>query len=116
MYRKEVVAAGLFAAIILTAGMLLAAVDYTGTWSTEWGPLTMTQTDNKVSGDYGGSYPGTLKGVVKGNTLIYAWYNKNGDKGRGVFRISADGNSFTGTWGRRNSTTDGGPWNGKRVN
>ncbi|MBP7738889.1 MAG: hypothetical protein KA369_23165 [Spirochaetes bacterium] len=115
MNKKTVVATGFFAVIILAAGMLFAAASFTGTWSTAWGPLTMTQTEDKVVGSYGGSAPGRLNGIVKDNKLFYNWIGNNGEKGRGVFYLSADGNSFTGTWGSGASATSGGAWNGKRI-
>ncbi len=115
MKRKAVIALCVIATIILTAGMLLAAGNFTGTWNTAWGPLKMTQTGDKVVGTYGGPYPGKLQGVVKGNRLIYSWMGDHGAGGRGYFVLSADGNSFTGMWGRGNSPKNGGEWNGQRT-
>jgi len=33
----------------------------------------------------------------------------------GIFRTSADGAGFSGTWGYRDSTDDAGAWKGRRA-
>lgn len=115
MKKKAIIATGVIATIILTVGLVLAAGNFTGTWSTGWGPVNMTQVGNRVSGNYGGSAPGKLNGLVKGNKLYFSWIGDNGGKGRGIFVYGANGNSFTGTWGNGTSYNNGGAWNGSRI-
>lgn len=103
------------AAVITAAGVVLAAASFTGTWNTAWGPIKMTQTGDQVMGVYGGRFPGRLFGTVSGNRFEFQWIGDNGEKGRGVFVLAPDGNSFTGTWGSGESASNGGEWNGTRV-
>lgn len=115
MKKGEVITISAFTSIILSAGLLFAAAGFTGTWNTAWGPVEMRQTGAKVVGTYAGKFPGRLEGAVEGRTLAFEWIGDNGERGRGAFVLSDDGNSFTGTWGSGASTTNGGPWNGTRV-
>ena len=90
--------------------------NFTGDWETAWGPVSLVQKGNEVLGTYAGDlFPGKLSGVVKGNVLSFTWTGDNNEVGKGVFILSADGQSFKGTWGGGGSETDGGQWNGTRV-
>ncbi|MBW2529219.1 MAG: hypothetical protein JRI23_33895 [Deltaproteobacteria bacterium] len=91
-----------------------SADSFTGTWTTGWGPVTLTQQGDKLTGSYSGQFRGTLSGTVDGNVADLAWVQTNGERGRAKFTLSADGNSFTGTWGAYSSSAGGGSWNGKR--
>jgi len=87
---------------------------FSGTWTTAWGRLTLTQTGGAISGDYAGQFTGKVAGSVEGNVATLTWTQTNGETGKCKFTLAADGESFTGTWGSGASTANGGPWNGKR--
>ena len=54
-----------------------------------------------------------LGGTVQGDTLRGQWTQENA-AGHFAFRLSADGRSFRGSWGRGAADSDGGPWEGTR--
>ncbi len=94
---------------------LRAAASFTGRWSTNWGPMEMTQKGSQVMGHYTGQFKGIIDGTVSFNRLDFAWSQPNGEHGRGYFVLSDDGNSFEGMWGMNDSDSDGGIWSGTRV-
>lgn len=99
----------------LSASSLLADdSSFIGTWNTNWGLLIIKQGEEKLTGKYSGKFSGTIEGTVKEGKLHYKWVQPNGEWGSGVFTVSEDGNTLTGTWGGANSETNGGAWNGKR--
>lgn len=110
------------ALIILSAALFtsLAALNVTGSYTTDFGILNLKQTKSNVSGEY--SYPyngeqvkGTLNGTLSNNTLNFNWEQKQGGGkagGTGVFVFAKDGKAFTGTW--KDSKGQTGSWNGKR--
>lgn len=88
---------------------------WSGIWSTIWtseddpnltagDDITFTQTGSSVSGTYinaSGNYTGSLTGTVQGTWLNGTWSenDKTGTYGGPMkFELSADGNSFIGTW------------------
>ena len=89
-----------------------------GSWDTTWGggnaELNLTQTGAAVTGTYSGTNLGKVRGTMAGNVLTGSWLGAANDSGGFVLRFSADGRSFTGTWGMGGSRTDGGPWVGAR--
>lgn len=99
---------------LLFTATLIAATSISGTWSTNWGPLHLTEAGTSVTGSYEGEYPGTLQGKRNGNTVTFTWAGSNGETGKGKFVFSADGTSFEGTWGGADSMTNGGEWSGTR--
>lgn len=88
--------------------------NFTGSWKTGWGPVVLAQEGTKLSGSYSGKFRGTLKGAVDGNEADVTWTQTNGEHGKALFTLSADGSSFKGTWGSGSSHTNGGSWNGTR--
>ena len=89
-----------------------------GSWSTEFGPLTLTQTGTKVEGSYTHD-SGHVVGTVSGNVFTGRWdeaptRSAPSDAGAVIFTLQAGGKSFTGRW-----SYDGDPatffttWNGK---
>lgn len=58
---------------------------------------------------------GSITGTVEGNVLRFTWAQDSG-RGAGRFVLSADGESFQGTYSRTNNPDDtsGGTWNGTR--
>jgi hypothetical protein len=95
-----------------------------GLWQTNFGPIGFAMVEGEpslIAGAYeyamdGRTISGTLLGTVQGNTLDVTWEDEPGGLGSGHarFTLSADGQSFTGTWGRGDSYTDGGEWSGSR--
>jgi hypothetical protein len=75
---------------------------WSGTWDTEFGRMTLTQSGSSVEGTY--TYDdGHLTGTVSGNVLNGRWDEaptRTGpdDAGPLQFTLSSDGRSFTGTW------------------
>ncbi len=59
---------------------------------------------------------GALKGTVKDNVLRFTW-SSDESRRAGRFTLSADGESFTGTYSRTRNPDDtsGGTWNGTRA-
>jgi len=89
-----------------------------GAWETTWAGgqavLDLTQKGSAVTGTYSGTNEGKVKGTIAGNVLTDNWTGTANDSGSFVLKFSADGKSFTGTWGMGASKTDGGPWTGTR--
>jgi len=113
----------------LLAGMLMLAgganaqvaptvANVDGAWETTWGGgqamLDLRQKGTAVTGIYSGTNDGRVNGTVAGNVLTGSWRGAANDSGGFVLKFSANGKSFTGTWGAGASRTDGGPWEGKR--
>jgi len=113
----------LLAAMLTLAGAANAqgapnATNVDGAWVTTWGggeaTLDLRQKGTAVTGIYSGTNDGRVKGTIAGNVLTGSWLGAANDSGGFVLKFSADGKSFTGTWGMGASKTDGGPWEGKR--
>jgi hypothetical protein len=84
---------------------------WAGTWDTAFGTMVLQQQGSGITGTY--DYKdGRIEGMVQGAELRGYWVQANA-QGRFVFNLSADGQSFSGTWGYGESTTDGG-WTGTR--
>jgi hypothetical protein len=54
------------------------------------------------------------RGTVNGDALFFEW-EWAGNYGRGVLRSMEGGNSFSGTWGYRESPDNAGTWTGRRA-
>ncbi len=89
-------------------------MDFTGSWDTNWGTVELTQIDAKVTGSYSGPFNGTIEGDVMGSALSFKWFQPNGQWGKGVFTLGADGNSFTGSWGTGEAEPSD-DWSGTRA-
>jgi hypothetical protein len=89
-----------------------------GVWDTTWGGgravLELVQAGAAVTGSYSGTNQGKVKGTLSGDVLTGNWRGAANDGGGFMLRFSADGMSFTGTWGIGSSRTDGGAWVGAR--
>lgn len=86
-------------------------LSWTGSWSTSYGVLNLTQNGDQVTG----SYPdGTLTGTVSGNILSGTFAEVNDYTGVFSFTMSGDGKSFTGTWHYAGDAEDGN-WSGTRI-
>lgn len=90
--------------------------NFSGTWTTDFGKVVLTQSGNKVSGTYD-SPQGTIDGTVEpGGKLRFKWVQTSGH-GVGEFVLGADGMTFYGTWhytGANGEVGIGGNWKGKR--
>lgn len=81
-----------------------AAPSYTGSWDTHTGnggqfAVVLNQSGNNVTGSYQ-PYNGTMVGQVDGSgRLIYRWRQDGGYTGMGVFQISPDGRTLSGSFG-----------------
>jgi hypothetical protein len=97
--------------LLFSCPALVWAADFTGTWDTTYGPLTMIQKGKEVTGSY---YDGKaeLQGTVAKNRLKFH-YQEQTQGGEGEFVLAEDGNSFTGKW-RVVGTTSWNEWNGTR--
>jgi hypothetical protein len=95
-----------------------APTGWTGTWSTTFETMILTQTGNQVIGDYEHDN-GHIEGTVSGNVLTGTWYeaptySPPDDAGDVVLTISPDGNTFSGQW-RYDSTGSWYGWSGTRM-
>jgi len=84
--------------------------NYNGLWASNWGGVNLVQEGSQVTGTFEGTHPGRLRGSVRGQKLTFSWRQRNGQTGRGVYRLSSDGCAIEGSWGLADSATDGGAW------
>jgi hypothetical protein len=78
------------------------SLTWSGTWSSEWGTMVLTQTGSNVKGTYVHDQ-GHIAGTISGDELIGRWNEaptRQGpnDAGEVVLTMSADGKSYTGRW------------------
>jgi hypothetical protein len=95
-----------------TAAPAPAVPSWSGTWNSTWlekdgnhtvSRMTLTQAGPSVTGSYNFTYPegiytGSLNATVQGNTLTGTYSESDDDIGFVVFKLSENGNSFTGRW------------------
>jgi hypothetical protein len=99
---------------------ILKKLNFTGTWDSSFGKMTLTQSGKNVSGTYD-YYSGEVKGEIRADgNLYFTWTQKNPDKkGTGFFTLSSDGKSFSGSWDYTLSdgkpANNGGGWSGRRI-
>ena len=91
---------------------------WAGRWETNWGALTLTQSGTTVTGSYTHD-GGKITGTVSGTTLTGTWsegptFAGPNDAGPLVFKLGADGKSFSGLWNYEGKTPDK-SWNGTRA-
>jgi hypothetical protein len=97
----------------------LSACDWTGTWSTSYGTMRLTQSGSAVSGDYEWDQ-GQITGAVSGNVLQGTWNEAPSrqppsDAGEIVFTMGADCRTFTGEWRYDASGEWQAGWSGERM-
>ena len=95
-------AGALTAAAIPSSSAGPLANTWAGTWSTNFGKMTLRQTGNTVEGNYT-HRQGHLLGTVSGRVLRGKWDHAPtrvgpGDAGDFEFTLSVDGKSWTGRW------------------
>lgn len=93
--------------------------DWSGTWSTTYGMMTLTQTGDQVSGTYEHSN-GHIVGTVSGDVLTGTWseaptYTAPDNAGDVQLTISSDGKTFTGGWRYGSSGSWTMNWNGTTI-
>jgi hypothetical protein len=99
---------------------ILKKLNFTGTWDSSFGKMTLKQSGKSVTGSYD-YYSGEIKGEIKDDgNLYFTWTQKNPDKrGTGFFKLSSDGKSFSGSWDYTLSdgkpANNGGGWSGRRI-
>lgn len=87
--------------------------DWTGTWDTDFGLMTLQQSGNTVIGSY--SYSGgQIQGTISGNNLVGGWTETSSKTGTFDFTMATDCQSFSGKW-RYGTVGDwSGDWKGSR--
>lgn len=95
--------------------LALRYANFAGVWDTTYGEMRLTQRGTKVTGTYT-SGDGMVEGEVVGDELRVRWWERgNQSGGYATYKISDDGNSFSGPW---NYDTDperqAGTWYGRR--
>ena len=88
-----------------------AGADFTGTWSSDRGPMTIVQDSLDVSGTYGSA--GTVTGTVSGTSVSLSWAD-SGNQGLATFNLSGDAQTFTGSYSKQSSNVIM-QWNGARA-
>ena len=103
-----------------------AVATWSGKWNTSLGPLDVISMNRSSGFDFGGAYERVVDGELvtgvftanaENNTIRLQWVeNRDGmtKSGKGIWRMNPDGQSFAGMWGKGNSATDGGMWEGRR--
>lgn len=97
----------------------VANLDVTGTWNTSYNKMYLEQKYNTVVGKYDKNN-GRVEGILEGNILIGTWFESRYKVGSfdtiGRFRLVFNvDNTFTGSRGLNENSTNQGPWNGKKV-
>ena len=82
-------------------------VNFSGTYSSVYGDVSITQTGNHIHGEYSNKV-GVFDGYVINSMALVDWIEP-GRTGRASFWFGADG-KIEGTWGNNTSTTDGAEW------
>ncbi len=97
-----------------------AGTGFAGSWDAEADGvayrIALSQKGSSVNGRYKGAdgSAGSISGRMKGGVLRFSWKQNDGQRGSGQFTLSADGQSFTGSYRLANKPNMGGTWNGTR--
>jgi hypothetical protein len=82
-----------------------------GVWDSTYGEVKLTQTGNRVHGEYKCCGGGTLDGYIRRSEVRFHWKEPRGaGEGEGVWRLQRDG-SLQGSWGLSQSDSNGSTWN-----
>ena len=109
-----VVIAAIVCALVLASSAAAGTATYswTGTWSTDYGDMFLTQSGNTVTGTYTRSQA-RIEGTVSGSTLTGSWFEGTAT-GPIIFTMSGVGKSFTGKWAYAATPTALSGWDGTR--
>jgi len=84
-----------------------STLDISGSYTSNWGRVTLRQIGNKVVGNYV-YQEGTLQGTLDGNMLRYTW-REHDSTGSGIWVVASNG-ELVGTWGIGQDDLSGGGW------
>lgn len=92
--------------------------NWTGTWSTNWGTMTLKQKGDVVTGTYEWDN-GKITAKAKGNQLIGDWTETPtrktpNDAGQVIFTMNKGAKTFAGKW-RYGKTGTWGEWTGTKI-
>ncbi len=106
----------LLALIVFFIPLILTAEipDWSGTWETTYGKLTLIQKDNIVTGWYFLSGSCSVEGEIEESGKLTFKYIEPAASGEGWFELSEDGMSFSGKW-REHGSIIYYDWEGYRV-
>jgi len=74
-----------------------AGCDWTGSWSSTYGILTLVQDGNQVSGDY--STKGFIEGTVGPGCNLKGTFDNRQEQIKGTYEFTRDEETFEGLWG-----------------
>ena len=108
----------LASAILLLApglGSRALAGNYSGTWETNWGPLTLVEDGKKVTGKYP-QKKGKLTGAINKDGILEGTWTQVDDPKGGKFRLALSGDklSFVGRWSHDGGRWEAETWDGQR--
>ena len=83
------------------------SVDISGSYTSNWGAVTLRQNGTRVTGSYV-YQDGRIEGVIEGNLIRYTW-REHDSTGHGVF-VAAGNGELIGTWGVGTDDLSGGGW------
>lgn len=105
---------------ISNSGFTIQKLDcqYTGSWTSNWGAMTFTQSGNSVTATYTHD-SGKISATANGNILIGTWseapsYASPKDAGDVELELSTDCKTFTGHWRYGSSGSWSGGWSGTK--
>jgi hypothetical protein len=82
-------------------------LDVSGSYTSNWGSVTLRQIGNKVVGTYV-FQDGRIDGTLDGNMLRYTWRERD-STGVGIWVVATNG-ELIGTWGVGQDELSGGGW------
>ena len=121
MHRSTIALAAIFS-LSLLLGLLgdsqaspeardqkVRAVDVTGSYDSNYGPVHLEQSGDRVVGNYECCGGGRIEGYLRDGIIDYKWYQPNAS-GSGRWKVVNGGDKLVGEWGLGKSRTSGGSW------
>jgi hypothetical protein len=90
-----------------------ARIDVAGSYDSNWGPVHLEQSGDRITGHYECCGGGRITGTLKGSTIDYEW-QQPGATGHGRWEVVDRGDKLLGTWGTGASLDSGGVWDLER--
>jgi hypothetical protein len=110
---------------VLTVSAQEAKINVSGLWDTDWEPLTLKQSGNKIEGEYPEMDNGEVFGTIDGNVFDGFWIEDMANercseplRGRyywGKFKMVFEGEKFKAKWGYCHDGTLTRSWTGTLV-